>query len=363
VTETFPTLYRKTSAGKIQQWTISAVDNTVCTEYGPLGGKLQQTSKIIRGKNSGRKNATSDAEQAVLEAQRMWKNKRDRKYRETIDAASERILLPMLANKYIDLKKPLQFPIYVQPKLNGVRCLAFLRDDQVVLLSREGTEYTIPHLQQELLRHLVPNLVIDGEVYIHGVPLQDIGSLVKRAQPESETLEFHVFDVLSLDTEEEPFRSRLHERVELIQLELDPDSHIRVVETSLAETEEDIYFFLEQFEDNGYEGIIIRKPEGIYHLAQRTSDLLKLKNFMDEEFEIVGYFHGSGREEECVVWQCKTVEGKPFETRPMGTLEQRKEWFRRADEFIGKMLTVKFQEYSNEGIPIFPVGITIRDYE
>jgi len=64
-----------------------------------------------------------------------------------------------------------------------------------------------------------------------------------------------------------------------------------------------------------------------------------------------------------VIWKCKTKEGKEFEVRPVGTVESRSELLKNASKCIGKFLTVTYQELSEFGVPRFPVGKTIRDYE
>jgi DNA ligase-1 len=81
---------------------------------------------------------------------------------------------------------------------------------------------------------------------------------------------------------------------------------------------------------------------------------------MEDEFEIVGFHQGDAGEKGCVVWDCINDESKTFAVRPRGTFEQRKEWFLEGDSYIGKKITVIFQEYSQDGIPRFPVGKSIR---
>ena len=83
------------------------------------------------------------------------------------------------------------------------------------------------------------------------------------------------------------------------------------------------------------------------------------------ECEIVGYKEGEGLEAGCVIWLCKTdgCQPKTFACRPRGTREDRHKLFKIAEDYIGKMLTVRYQEKTDEGLLRFPVGIAIRDYE
>ena len=113
----------------------------------------------------------------------------------------------------------------------------------------------------------------------------------------------------------------------------------------------------------GFEGLILRNCNGIYEVNKRSYDLQKYKHFIDEEFDIIDFTEGTGDEKGLIIFICETKSGKTFSVRPKGNHEYRKELFDNGDYLIGKKLTVMFQEYSGEGVPRFPVGITIRDYE
>jgi DNA ligase-1 len=112
----------------------------------------------------------------------------------------------------------------------------------------------------------------------------------------------------------------------------------------------------------GYEGIMLRNKAGLYKNS-RSADLQKYKCFESEEFEIINYKQGEGQEGGCVIWVCKTSEGKTFNCRPRGTREDRIELFKNGDKYVGKKLTVRFQELTYYKVPRLPVGITFRDYE
>ena len=115
--------------------------------------------------------------------------------------------------------------------------------------------------------------------------------------------------------------------------------------------------------EEGHEGTMIRDKDSMYEVGQRSNYLLKHKDFQTEEYEIVGANEGTGREKGTVIWVCKTQSGREFTVRPEGTLETRKNYFKNKNNFLGKLLTVKFQNLTSLGIPRFPVGIVIRDYE
>ena len=107
---------------------------------------------------------------------------------------------------------------------------------------------------------------------------------------------------------------------------------------------------------------MLRASKGLYKNV-RSVDLLKYKEFFDDEYEVVGFKEGEGGEKGCVLWTCKTEKGTTFHCRPRGTREDRTELFQKGASYIGKKLTVRFQELTDDGIPRFPVGIAFRDYE
>ena len=91
---------------------------------------------------------------------------------------------------------------------------------------------------------------------------------------------------------------------------------------------------------------------------------MKFKSFTDDEFEIVDYKEGKGNDKGTVIFTCKTNDDyKTFEVRPRGTREERKAMLENIENYIGKYLTVKYFELTDQGIPRFPVGVAIRDYE
>lgn len=103
-----------------------------------------------------------------------------------------------------------------------------------------------------------------------------------------------------------------------------------------------------------------RNPKSPYEIAKRSPHLRKYKEFEDDEFEIIGYQEGAGVDEKTVIWKCKTKDGEEFKVRPVGSLEHRRFLFSNAQNYIGKLLTVKYQELSEIGVPRFPVGKDIR---
>ncbi len=138
---------------------------------------------------------------------------------------------------------------------------------------------------------------------------------------------------------------------------------IVAVPTRPVETEADFFNWHTHWVAEGYEGSMIRNINGLYVPDYRSADLQKHKDFIDEEFEIVGGKEGEGKDEGTVIFKCITHDGKTFDPRPKGSWELRHKYWNDLPSLIGKQLTVRYQNLSDDGIPIFPVGIVVRNYE
>jgi DNA ligase-1 len=115
--------------------------------------------------------------------------------------------------------------------------------------------------------------------------------------------------------------------------------------------------------DAGYEGTMIREASSVYEIGKRSNYLLKLKDFMTDEYKVIGMRECAGKDVGTPTWVCVTGNGQEFTVRPEGTQEKRREMFKNGHKYIGKMLTVKYQNLTELGVPRFPVGIAFRDYE
>lgn len=356
----FPKLYARSSTGKIKEWEIFVVDKEtfaeIHTKHGYEGGQIQENiRRVTKGKNIGRSNSTTPYTQAVAEAQSKWQQKCDKKYVEDI-SEEPNILLPMLAHKYTERSHDIEFPAYTQPKLNGVRCLAEREDNTFIFHTRTGKKYTtLGHLIPTLLKHSKPGDVFDGEIFHPHWTFQTIISAVKRQQDISPSLQYWIYDIV----QEIPFKDRLSI---LQSKDLNTDVTC-LVNTELIHNDSEVYEKHQTYIQQGFEGIIIRNGKGIYRKDYRSADLQKYKDFVDEEFKIVGGKEGSGLAEGTVIWTCVNEDGQTFEVKPKGTVEQRKYHWDHLNDYIGKLLTVRYQYRSDKNVPIFPVGLVIRDYE
>ena len=374
-----PILYKKAKTDKIQFWSISYErDGRIYTEHGQLDGKSQSAVKQVKQKNIGKKNETSLYSQACSEAESMWEKKEDKGYFKSIQEAENNIVfLPMLAHDMLKMTpkkvaKLWEKDFYTQPKMDGVRCLAYWVGNKIRLMSRGGKDYNVKHLQKILKDIIKPGQVLDGEIYIHGLMRQDIMALVKKHRDTeyedtgkgSKDLELWVYDSFMIDKLNMPFHERLKMVVDLITT----DKHIKSVAT--VNWEGDNYHTKSNFIDAhkgyvkaGFEGIIYRTFTGKYELGHRSRDLIKEKDFMDAEFKIVGVKDGDGKFEGCAIWICELANGDTVDVTPKGSLKQKKKWFQEADQHIGKLLTIKFQGYTKDDNLDIPVGLGFRELE
>ena len=368
----FPVLYHKGSNGAIRQWQVWNEGPDIVTEHGQHEGKLQIARKRATAKNVGKANATTPEIQARIEVEAMYTHKLTRKYSLSIVECEERLMLPMLAHSFEKKKHKLVYPAFIQPKFDGVRCIARVigRADGhsiVQLLTRGGKQWDIPHIALELGQIMPEGMILDGEIYLHGKTFQEISKLVKKARPESKDLEYHIYDVpmyQSTDDEaddQHPFAKRLEALLEVHKvIEATGLKHLVLCPTSSVMNEEDVYEIQSELLELGFEGAIVRSRAGLYRFGYRSPDLLKVKTFLDDEYKITGYHPGIGKFEKCVIWECVTKDGLAFNCVPKGTFPERQELLESGDEYVGQLLKVKFFELTDDGIPRFPVGIGFR---
>lgn len=360
---TFPTLYHKGKTGALHSWKVWAKGDEVHTEYGQVGGKMQTSTKKAKPKNVGKSNALTAFEQAAIEAKAMWVYKRDRKYSETPEDAQKPLELPMLAHKFEDKKHKIVYPVNGQPKFDGFRCLATKRDGHVILTSREGEVFNLPHLEGQLRLIMLDDSVLDGELYSHGESFQTICKWIKKYRPETAKINFHCYDVPEWAGNSSQTWEQRHltlvAQVEPRALETASYS-VHIVRSVLLKNEEEVHAYEAECVAAGYEGCMVRTFGGEYEYGYRSSGLLKVKSFVDDEFLVTDCNGGDGKFEYLGVFSCVTKEGVPFDVVPRGTAAVRAEYLAHKDKYIGKYLTVKYFRYTEAGKPYLPVGLHFK---
>lgn len=363
--ETNITLY-KNHGDHIGYWNAQAIDGTVYVRHAKkMDGKAVESQYAAEGKNIGRANETSPAEQAILEIHSKARLKLDKGYVRSLEEAQAPatntlgLLRPMLATP-LEKVKPEKIDwdyAFVQPKLDGHRALF----TDGVLYSRQGKVLEIPHIVEAINESGLSDLHLDGELYLHGKSLQDLSRLIKKQTPESLQLEYHVYDIVGQDS----FRERLLPLLQRAQKK-DFPSKLVAVPTFLIGNLSMVMLRHSMWRDEGYEGTMLRHGKTPYRDGKRCQSLIKIKEFQDAEFRVVDVREGKpyikpDRIYHVPVWTCETEDGKPFEVTAHGTMESKDHQWRTRNHLLGKLLTVKFHYLSRDGIPQLPVALRWRE--
>jgi len=362
------TLYKRDSNGKVREWTVEWTGHGVMqpgyrTIAGIDGGKLVTSEwKYTEGKNIGKTNETSASEQAELEAVAKWTKKEEKEYFEFIDQIdADQPFKPMLAHDYT--KRP-QDSGYSQPKLDGIRCIA-TKDG---LFTRAGKAInTCDHIKNDLREYfeVSPDIIFDGELYNHELKadFNKITSLVRRIKPTEEELlecqekvQYHIYDTVinqqdKLDADF-AYRSRFLTEIEFAG-EI-PNRSIKIVDTTWCDNQEELDMKYSEYTEAGYEGQMVRNNSAYEN--KRSKNLLKRKEFITEEFEVIEVLEGQGN------WQgyakhftLKLTDGREFGSGVRGNQETLKVLLEQ--EVKPTWVTCRYFELTPDGIPRFPVVI------
>jgi ATP-dependent DNA ligase len=382
--KTFPTLYQKMNTGAIQQWSIWVEGTAIYTEYGQVYGKMQVTKDTIKeGKNTGKLNATTVEEQAEKEAQAKHQKQLKKGYVYDIASAEKGLvdttvikggIEPMLApNKSYPkddlLQKRIKYPCYIQPKLDGMRCIAIIKNGKAKLWSRTRKPIlSVPHIIEALEKQFPGRtIILDGELYSHEYRdnFQALLSILTKDHPDPEGIylnaEYHCYDLPELEEPlyNHPFENRSHLLDRLFNNIQKP---IALVPTYLVPSFEKLVAKYEEFLLDEYEGGMAKNKDAPYKCGSRSMDLQKMKEFAEDEFPITGINDGRGKDEGTVAtFTCLTKEGKEFHPRLRATYEYRRKLFNTPSMWEGKNLTVKFKRWTNDGYPYIPIGKAIRN--
>lgn len=403
----FDTLYKRAKNGKIVSYLIKALDGNppIIRKFtGYIDGeKTYHEEEISVGKQK-----RTAYQQAEFQAESDWKKKKDEGYKSledlnlhlsgnksyyvlrksdeelssvgyaTLEIALDKVLSkyntdasgnvkPMLAHeaKKRHEKGKLTFPMYAQPKLDGMRCLIIKQGDNIRAISRAGKPITVI---TEILDEVVLLLgdsdeILDGELYSDEISFQDIISACKKRGPNTVKLNYRVYDLVQPD---KGFAERLTDLDSMF--ECHDQVFIHRVETGLCMSWEEAKQLHDNFVEQGHEGLMLRTIQGGYEAGPRSYTLLKYKDFDDEEFEFVRW--EKGQREEDLVAKCYTKGGRVFRAKMMGTVSQKQEMEKQSP----KVITCKFFGWTDSEIPMdedklnatgtrprFPIGKAIRD--
>ena len=366
----FETIYKATKGGKTQEWTIEVVGNKYRTISGQTDGKkITNEWTIVYGKNTGKLNETTDKEQTMKEAIAKRIKKLESGYFEDMkNIYTEQYFEPMLASKWEDSKDKVTYPIFSQPKLDGIRCIV-TKDG---MFSRNGKPIiSAPHIRESLSEvfDVYPELILDGELYADKFAndFNKIVSLVKKTKPtdadlkeSKKNIEYWIYDLPSYDTfgYDSIFANRIFELSDLFENYNAFNKHCVLVQTAICNDEDEVMGLYEGYVEKGFEGQMLR-TNGKYE-NKRSKFLMKHKSFIDEEYTIVDVCEGEGNKTNMVGYMTfKTADGKPFKSNVKATFEESEEMFRNRKQLVGKQATIKYFNLTPDGIPRFPYVINI----
>ena len=357
------TIYKKNNSGKILEWYLEIDGSKYRTISGQQDGKKTTSAwKEALPKNVGKKNATTAEEQAKAECLAKYEKKLAQGgYFSTLeDTDTIKFVKPMLAQKYEDrvpteemFNKSL---VYVQPKLDGVRCIC----SKDGMFSRQGKPILgAPHIKEALEKVFkkYPDLILDGELYNHDLHdnFNKIISLVRKEKLDEKQralseklIQYHVYDVIS----DEVYSKRRDSLFTFLNFN---NTMIQIVEAYPVPNLEILVSNFKQCLAREYEGMMVRINDVGYE-HKRSKSLLKLKQFIDEEFKIVELLEGEGNNAGMVgKVKLLTKEGKEFGANMTGTWEECVEYLKVKDEYVGGEATVRYFELTPDGIPRFAI--------
>jgi len=274
---------------------------------------------------------------------------------------------PMLAHKFDDNRVDWAQPVYIQPKLDGVRCL-FTKDGA---FSRTGKQFkNLAHIELALISFFKqnPDVILDGELYNHKLKndFEKIISLVRKQKPTADDrldaqhlVQFHVYDYFD-GVMYDSYKTRMQQLVTSTIY----DAQIKYVPAKLVDSYNYARDLHVDFLDQGYEGSIIRL-DGLYKHG-RSYDLMKFKDFSDTEATIVDYVAGKGKrtgtlgkfimlDDEGIQFGCPP--GKGYSYKDLANM------LKNVDSYIGKRATFTYFQRTKANSYRHPLFKCIRNYE
>jgi len=273
----------------------------------------------------------------------------------------------MLAHKYNPDKA--DYPAFIQPKLDGVRCL-FTAEGA---FSRVGNQFmNVDHIEQALKPFFAknPTAVLDGELYNHGLKddFEKIISLVRKKKPTdvdkteaAQLVQYHMYDIASMTI------ATYVDRILFLQSEpsFRDKSCLQITETQMVVDFDDAVAKHKKYLNLGYEGSIYRTPSGKYK-GTRSWDLMKFKDFHDAEATIINYEVGKGKREGTLgkfimededgnVFGCPP--GKGYDYNAMADLLE------NIHDYIGQVATFTYFQRTQAGSYRHPLFKCLRNYE
>ncbi|QJX71076.1 hypothetical protein F-liban_328 [Faustovirus] len=377
---------------------MEGIQGWIKVDAGLVGGKVRDSEPTVvtSGRNIGRANATNVFQQTLRDALSLHNKQMSKVAREGPVGQTVRYP-PMLAQdlRLIDTKPDIMHGVYVQRKYNGVRGVAtldFINNEPVVIIySRRGKSYPLlSHIKGELLPIFMQyheqgkKLYLDGELYLHNRPLQEIAGIARRDREKGDELDavrlqYHIYDCFFADEIHLTYAERRAKLEDICRMFAELE-YVQCVDTTFVTSTEELDRLYKLFLEQGYEGAMVRPSDQPYQFSYNdyhSPNLLKMKPRYDAEYEIIGYAHGDkGKASKALMMICKTPDGKEFYVTPAKPLPWRIRMFVRmgqiaTDEdnegedqqpqqpqqtiferdYKGKKLIVYYDEKTSDGVP------------
>ena len=314
---------------------------------------------------------------------------------------------PMLVHKYNDKKEKLIYPLYIQPKLDGTRCIIFLNKpnnkninkctiDDITMYTRQQKDYLgFNDIKKWFLKPLIKlwnndnneSIYIDGELYLHGENLQTISGAVRNSNRENidnyKNIQYWAFDTFYPSKLNLKFIDRLNIIKNIFIDNKLNDILVIQTPTHLVENEIQLDNLYKDYINNKYEGIIVRNKDSLYltHPTKesakiRSSFVLKRKKRYSNEYELIDFKQGTkGRDIGAILWVLKTIDSQKkehiFNATPKNiTYKERYELFTKLDNnkdifnknYKNRMMTIEYEDLSKNNVPLRAKSIGFRDY-
>lgn len=255
-------------------------------------------------------------------------------------------------------------------KIDGLRCLIYLGDDDKLHTSSRGaTNYD--SAMCEILTHPVliklfkdnPGLIMDGECYKHGYSLQQLNSIARtqKTAVDYSILQFYWYDIVDINSTTTERIDTINKLAKDLNLDFNPERQFKEGELRIQLVPHievsgwnNIESLHNQYVSEGWEGLVIRLQSSTYGPNKRTNDWIKVKMYKDDCFKVIG-IEGGLRGAEDMVFILETEDGKTFKAKPFGDREQKQEyWDNFEEKYKGQIGECKFFYYSDEGVPLQP---------
>jgi ATP-dependent DNA ligase len=349
------TLYAIDNKGQVRVWSVEELGDGLMISHGVLNGLMQEKHESIL---VGLATRTLE-EQMHSRAESRIKKKIDAGYCMTLEEAQNKphtnslgFKKPMLAAKFKDCKKIDYYDLFVQYKYDGNRMLVRNENGTNIAYTRNGKPIeTIPEIIEQMI--IPEGVTIDGEIYCHGESLQTIVSWVKRRQENSLKLRYHAYDVMVNDGYESRFSM-------LTEMELGDFAEVVPTYKYSPDQGKTIKQLLIESIELGYEGLILRQNDCSYETGKRSKSLIKVKQFLDDEFKITG-MHLS--KDGLPMLNLITDKGVTFKATVPGSMEQKHAYYADIEKTVKKWVRLEFSQWTKDDVPFHPTATDILNHK